>query len=371
MERLLHKQLSYILDVLFVFFAVITVPGVILSLSRISAIGFRPEMYFHIILTFAVIALAVFRKKIPFRVKAVIAVVFLMIIGYSGLFSIGLSSSARLDIAISIALACLFFNLRTGVILGIANSAMFAAIAVMNANGTLNYRIDFNAYNYAAKSWAAATYNFTAMGVVVVLMSGLANQQLRKYLNRLSEKKKQLHKEITQRKIAEENYKRLSRTDPLTELFNRRYFFEKAEEEMVRAVRYGRALSIIMVDADFFKTINDTYGHRAGDFVLKMIAERFHKNLRPVDVACRFGGEEFCILLPETDFAEAVQVAERLRRAVSSETFDFEGTQVELTCSFGVTEKKPDESDISPLISRADEALYNAKDRGRNTITSA
>lgn len=368
MERLLYKQLNNIVDVLLIFFAFVATPGMFLSLSRIPSIGFRPEMLFHVFLSLFVVLIALMRRRIAYRLKSAMIIVSLMVIGYSGLFSIGLSSSGRLDIVISIALACLLFNLKAGLALAAFNILTFIVVALLHVKGVITYSIDFNTYNYTAKAWAAAFFNFTTMGVLVVLLIGQVNQQLRKNFYKTMKKKKQLHKEIIQRQVAEEKYKRLSKTDPLTNLYNRRYFFEKAEEEILRSERYNRKLSLILVDADYFKTVNDTYGHQAGDQVLRELACRFLLNLRPTDIACRFGGEEFSLLLPETGIDEAVQVAERLRAAISNKPVSFKDNRIELTCSFGVTERLQNETDISNMVSRADEALYNAKDKGRNTI---
>lgn len=371
MERLLHKQLNGIINILIVFFALITLPGVAISLSRISVIGFIPEMFFHIALTSFIILLAIYRNSVPYYIKTWTIVIALMIMGYGGFFSIGLSSSGRLDVVIGIAVACLFISLRAGVVLGALNILLFVGVAYLHVNGSVTNNIDYNSYNYAAKSWMAAFYNFSSMGVVIVLLTGLANQQLRHNLKNISDKKNQLHKEILQRKIAEEKYKRLAITDPLTNLYNRRHFFDKASEETIRSERYNRPLSIIMIDADHFKDINDKYGHQAGDHVLTVIAERLVNNLRPSDVPARFGGEEFCLLMPETDIEHALQVAERLRKSISDTPIEYNNNQITLTCSFGVTEKNEDDTDISNLISRADNALYNAKSDGRNTIIKA
>lgn len=371
MERLLRKQLNIITNILILFFAVITLPGVGISLARIPAIGFVPEMYLHIGLATLVIILAISRKHIPYSVKSWIISIALMAMGYGGFFSIGLSSSGRLDVVIGIAVACLFINFRTGLILSIINILLFMLVAYLHVKGYVHQDIDYNTYNYAAKSWIAAFYNFSSMGVVIVLLTGLANQQLRRNLTILSDKKNELHKEIIQRKIAEEKYKKLSITDPLTTLFNRRYLFEKAEEEIARSERYSRSLSIIMIDADHFKSVNDKYGHQAGDFVLKAIAERLLNNLRPSDVLARFGGEEFCLLMPETDLEMALHVAERLRQAIIEAPFIFENHEIRLSCSFGVAEKRDDENKMSSVVNRADQAMYEAKDKGRNQIIQA
>lgn len=370
MDKTLYKQLNKIINILILFFAVIILPGVGISLSRIPAIGIRPEMYFHVVLGIGVLFLAVFRRKVPYKVKAWIGVISFMLVGYSGLFSIGLSSSGRMDIVISIALACLFFDLQTGLVLAVINIIAFIFVAALNIKGLIHFNIDFNVYNHAMKSWIAAFYNYTALGIVAVLMTGLVNQQLRLALKKMYFKKKQLHKEIMRRRVTEEKYKKLSITDPLTELYNRRYLFDKGGDEMLRCDRYNRDLSVIMVDADYFKDINDTYGHKAGDLVLQKIAERLNSNLRPSDISSRFGGEEFCLLLPETDMEEALHVAERLRMSICSEPFAYEDKKIELTCSFGIAARKEGETDFSAVLSRADGALYKSKNKGRNTINT-
>jgi len=366
MDKLFRKYQSYVLDVLILFFTVMVIPGVFISLSRIPAIGFRPEMAVHIFLMTLIFLLAIYRRRISSNVKAIIAITSFMFIGYSGFFSIGLSSSGRLDIVISIAMVTMFFGFRAGIVASAGNTILVALIAYIQVAGYLDNEIDFNVYNYAAKSWFAAIYNFIAMGVVVVLLSGFIDHQLRKNLRKLVTKQKQLRMEVANRKAAEAKYKELSEIDPLTRLFNRRYFFDKAAKELVRSLRYNRNLSLIIVDADHFKNINDSYGHIVGDHVLITLTSIFGATLRPSDIPCRFGGEEFCILLPETDLKEAQMTAERLRSTISSTVFEIEGLR--LTCSFGIASLKESDTEISKLVSRADEALYRAKNSGRNKI---
>ncbi|MEO7992973.1 MAG: diguanylate cyclase [bacterium] len=165
----------------------------------------------------------------------------------------------------------------------------------------------------------------------------------------------------------------LSRIDELTRLFNRRYFFERSREELSRARRFRQPLSLIMSDLDFFKKVNDTYGHQQGDVVLRETAQLFRKHLRSIDVPGRYGGEEYIILLPNTPAEGALMVAERLRQQVAAFAFTpVEGaTPLRCTASFGVatyTEGALD--DIAPLIAAADEALYQAKDQGRNRVVA-
>lgn len=193
---------------------------------------------------------------------------------------------------------------------------------------------------------------------------------------------KELRKEIEVRKItedalrqSEERYRLLSLTDPLTELYNRRHFFHLAEQEVLRACRYHRPLSVIMLDVDFFKAVNDTYGHACGDKVLQSVARTARQSLRSVDVPARYGGEEFVFLLPETDADGGLAIAERLRRQVELTPIEAEEGSIAITGSFGVSAfeemnelKETPDREIEILIDQADQALYAAKSAGRNRV---
>jgi diguanylate cyclase (GGDEF)-like protein len=155
--------------------------------------------------------------------------------------------------------------------------------------------------------------------------------------------------------------------DGLTNLFNYQRFHESLEKEIYRTRRYKLQLSVIFADIDFFKDVNDTYGHLAGDYSLKKIADCLIKTLRESDVAARYGGEEFAFILPETDAEGALLVAERLREDIESMGIDYEGEKIPITMSFGVASLDT-VNDISKnnLIKKADSALYQAKKSGRN-----
>ncbi|HEX5330309.1 diguanylate cyclase [Sulfuricurvum sp.] len=160
-------------------------------------------------------------------------------------------------------------------------------------------------------------------------------------------------------------------SDYLTGLGNRRYFIEQAEEELSRRHRYGGELSLIMFDIDYFKKINDTYGHSVGDLVLQKIADICRTILREIDIIGRIGGEEFAILLPQTDAEEAHHVAERLRIAISEGQIKLEGAQPKFTASFGVVAAGGGFTEIDALLNQADTALYEAKESGRNRVCIA
>jgi diguanylate cyclase (GGDEF)-like protein/PAS domain S-box-containing protein len=161
----------------------------------------------------------------------------------------------------------------------------------------------------------------------------------------------------------------LATTDPLTGLYNRRHFFVLAQREFERTLRYSHALSVVMLDVDNFKRVNDTYGHAAGDQVLRHVSDLCRSALRSVDVLGRYGGEEVVMVLPETSINGAQQVAERLRRSLSHTACAINGLLLPITASLGVaTYDSSDPIDLEALIDRADQALYAAKQRGKNRV---
>ena len=188
-----------------------------------------------------------------------------------------------------------------------------------------------------------------------------------KYVSRLQTLADQAAIAIENAQLFEEMEK-LAITDSLTGLYNRRYFFAFAENEIERSKRYNKHLSIIMMDIDHFKKINDSFGHQVGDQVLKEIADICLAILRKVDVMCRYGGEEFVVLLPETEVADAAHAAERMCTAISSLRLKTEKGDVSVSVSIGVAEMEKSRSSFEKLLAAADKALYSAKETGRNRV---
>jgi len=161
-------------------------------------------------------------------------------------------------------------------------------------------------------------------------------------------------------------------TDPLTNLFNRRYMETQTATLLDNATNRGKDLSILALDVDFFKKVNDTYGHDAGDAVLKELAERFKQNVRNIDLPCRVGGEEFVIVLPDTPINIASKVAERLRRSVSNKPFSVPNQDkgLNITISVGLAALQSPDDTQDQMLKRADQALYEAKEQGRNKVVA-
>ncbi|OMH28390.1 diguanylate cyclase [Motiliproteus sp. MSK22-1] len=162
----------------------------------------------------------------------------------------------------------------------------------------------------------------------------------------------------------------LAISDPLTNVFNRRYFWELVEKELNRARRYNASLSILLLDADHFKQINDTYGHACGDTALCELCNLCREMIRETDIIGRIGGEEFAICLPQTAQEDADALAERIRQAIESSTLESAGQKVTYTVSIGVTELSASDLTADDIIARADSALYSAKAQGRNQVIS-
>jgi diguanylate cyclase (GGDEF)-like protein len=161
----------------------------------------------------------------------------------------------------------------------------------------------------------------------------------------------------------------ISQTDTLTGLFNFRYFLTALETEMERTRRTGLFTSLIMIDLDHFKRVNDTYGHESGNRALLWATKVFQKATRKIDILCRYGGEEFAIILPGTRLSHGMRMAERLRVAMEQAKLELDGDRVALTASFGVyTYKGREDLSVEGLIKRADSFLLEAKARGRNRV---
>lgn len=192
-----------------------------------------------------------------------------------------------------------------------------------------------------------------------------AQQFLAEQLQTLGAKIKTMEVEAEKNRTTLEAHRQKALHDPLTELPNREAYNERASAEVQRWQRYGRPLTIAIFDIDHFKRINDTYGHQAGDRVIKVIGRSIAKRLREVDFFCRYGGEEFVALMPETDSATALSVLEKVRDAIANAAFNYKDQPMSITLSVGLTEFKTNDS-LESAFERADQALYIAKSNGRN-----
>ena len=177
--------------------------------------------------------------------------------------------------------------------------------------------------------------------------------------------------DISERKALETQLQHQASTDSLTQIGNRRYFMTQAEREIGRSRRFNRPLTVMMLDIDHFKAINDKHGHGIGDAVLQGMVKRSNESLRQTDQIARLGGEEFAVLMPETNLIAAVRGAERLRHHLEERPVMAGSVAVPCTVSIGVAELRHEDKTIDDLLRRADEALYRAKNTGRNRVEQA
>lgn len=195
--------------------------------------------------------------------------------------------------------------------------------------------------------------------------SDINQHQLAQQLATLGEKIKLMETEAEQNRSSLEKHRHKALHDPLTELPNREAYNERAVAEVQRWQRYQRPLTIAIFDIDYFKKINDNFGHQAGDRVIKVIGRSIAKRLREVDFFCRYGGEEFVAFMPETDADSALVVLEKLREAIAKAAFNYKNQPMSISISIGLTEFKAGD-DLASAFERADKALYRAKANGRN-----
>jgi diguanylate cyclase (GGDEF)-like protein len=227
--------------------------------------------------------------------------------------------------------------------------------------GTLDPHAVFNRTAEWANPWAWAALHalFVALAGVAGVAAWRLNEQVRERMKATQQQLQAAHDELAA----------LATTDPLTGLANHRAGIGAIEQEIERSRRYHRTFSILFLDLDHFKALNDSSGHRTGDQALKALGELLRRQLRGVDALARWGGEEFVAILPETPREEAREVAERIREAVAK--YPFGDTGVHLTCSIGVAEYPADGTDRSTLLDAADRAMYAAKSLGRNQALCA
>jgi diguanylate cyclase (GGDEF)-like protein len=224
--------------------------------------------------------------------------------------------------------------------------------------------IDSPSLNALTITLRAAAHALESCALYAMLREHLQNLE-----QTVQERTAELETTAMELKISNEKLMKLSDTDPLTRLYNRRFLMKDLERKMLRAKREMESLSLVILDIDHFKKINDTYGHQNGDFVIMTIAEVSLKRMRSHDIVARYGGEEFVIVLPETSLSDAVLIAERLRETVQTTCFPPPMEGLTVTVSLGVSTFPSVKVDcIDSLFRQADKALYRAKRHGRNRV---
>ncbi|HEY6000842.1 MAG TPA: GGDEF domain-containing protein [bacterium] len=244
-------------------------------------------------------------------------------------------------------------SVRESLLIGVPLLVGFAVIAV----GRYGLAADY--------TWPVAMANICDL-VAANAIPALALDMREHYLRSNFELNRRVLADKEELLAAKGEAELLAQTDSLTGVLNRRAVLEHAQGEFVRARRFGHAMSLLMIDADHFKRINDTHGHQAGDEALRSLTSIIRTNLRDVDMLGRIGGEEFVVVLVETSLNQAMDTAERIRRAIASRDIPLRYGGIHLTASLGVVSLADADRELKDLMSRADSALYLAKEGGRN-----
>ncbi|TCS62521.1 diguanylate cyclase (GGDEF)-like protein [Varunaivibrio sulfuroxidans] len=289
------------------------------------------------------------------------------------------------DIFVSVSLA-VFFLVATGLFknasyearvlaLGVCGFCLFLLFDIASAHNFISWRapaLDWGVLYFSAFVVAAFFYRFVRMQREYAALNETFENKVRDRTSTLEKKASALAESNRKESSARARMERLASIDPLTGALNRRAFLERAQHELNRARRYGGGFTLIMMDIDFFKRINDAYGHQAGDDVLKKISALCREACRGSDLFCRYGGEEFLFLLPVSSPYDAVSFAEYLRQSI--EKLEIltrnEKQKISMTASFGVTGHIAEEDEpLEDLIAMADRALYQSKKEGRNRVS--
>lgn len=240
----------------------------------------------------------------------------------------------------------------------VLTSAAFATAGVLCYVRAVYYFLNPGNHPVLSVRWGGSLFFLLVLLTSIVVTIGFQQILLKLASEKLEDAKKALES--------------LSETDPLTGLKNRRYFFHSATKEFARMNRKQTPVTVLMMDIDKFKNINDSYGHHSGDLTLQAVANICTSCIRQdIDIFCRMGGEEFAAILPDTSLAGGYEVAERLRSLIESHVIEHEGHRITMTTSIGVTQVQADDRNIEATLKRADKLLYRAKANGRNRIESA
>lgn len=309
-------------------------------------------------------------KRLKIRNREIeLAVLLALVVGFGGLiffapqsYPAWLSSPSLLLPAI--AWGAVRFGLH-------GSTAITVLIAFMAAAGTTRGYGPFIAGETPA-AIVLAVQEYVLVSVILSLSLGTTFRQLNWATDQLETERRLLEQRVQERteelKEAWELAEKNAMTDGLTGLNNRRAFYRYGSKTFEQAKRYKRLFTVIMIDIDHFKRVNDTYGHAMGDTVLVSVAGSISRVVRSSDVCGRLGGEEFAICLPETSLDEGVALAERLRKSIADIPFYTPEENLVVTASFGIAERADSDETIDDVINRADDALYQAKQKGRNRV---
>jgi diguanylate cyclase (GGDEF)-like protein len=353
MSHLKNKLVDFYFKVFLIF---MTVP-VAFSIYRVVDIGWKPIFIVHILAILSFYIIFTLRKSLHTTFKSLFLVAISYISGLAGLLQFGLLGNGVLLFSIASILSFILLSLRCFKIVVFFTAVTILLIGIFYPDGIIQANIDPIKYLQSPKAWIMKALSYAMLLISILSGVGIVFYTLQVIVDKERGQRDEL-------RHLNERLEHLSITDKLTQIYNRVGIDNSINNELSRLKRYGHSFGIILLDVDYFKKVNDTFGHDVGDLVLKGIAEILKKHTRATDVVGRWGGEEFLIVSPETGREDINKLAELLRSHI--EKHDFNPVD-KVTCSFGTTIANKDD-DINSLLKKADNALYEAKESGRNRV---
>ena len=349
------------------------VPTCLASLLRWPTIGWHWVIGLQAVFTVVLVLVALNRKTIAYPIRAGFLVAAGLSMGFTGMAAFGLLSSSIPLLIIAPIIASFLFDQRVAIATVVISVIGMCSIAIGFVNGYFVLGFDASKFLLLKPAWI----NYVLVALMAMAIPIVANTMVQKHLltalRNSRKKKRELQQMVEERTLELEREKsraeHLARVDELTGLNNRRAFMEQAELMHSQALRHNHCYVVLMIDIDFFKKINDTWGHWCGDAVLCMFGFFIGNSFRSSDVVGRIGGEEFVVLLPETRIEEAMSLAEKLREKVELSGLHLPDALVKYTCSIGVAELDSLTTTLEAVIGHADTALFAAKEAGRNRVS--
>ncbi len=375
----LRQVRSRICDLVLLASAVLAIPAVTASVYRSVNVGWLWVMGLHIAAAVFLWVLFIGRKSIPYRLRAGAVVSLFLIVGLAGFWKFGMIAGANPMLLVAPIFATVLFGKRLGIVFAVAMVSVMIVTAYSFVFGGRVLEIDLSVSETYLPAWVTYMLTVVLAVSVSILAISMSNGYLasaliesRKSQNALSHLNRDLENQISERtlelQIAKSKAEQQARTDVLTGLNNRRAFFEYAEAIAAQSRRYDHAYVIAMIDIDHFKSVNDRWGHEAGDEALVTVGRVISEGLRETDVIGRIGGEEFAVILPETAVEEGLLLAERLRAAIEATVIPSPKADIKLTISIGVASLDNHNRALEQVVADADAALYLAKEAGRNRV---
>lgn len=353
-------------------FSIIGVPTLFLIFSQIKMTNPQSNLLIDIVLIFTIYMATFFRKHLTVAQRAWIIIIVSYIAGASTLATLANGDAGWAFLCLATVLSAVLLDTVFTIFIFAVCSITILLFGWGYTSNSLSLAVDLNSYNLQWDTWFKALIDYIIISTCTVSAFYFLNKALlqsffelkkhnRVLENRVRKRTKELEKE---KQKAEE----LARTDFLTGLNNRRAFFEFAELINEEAKRYENEYSIVMIDLDYFKQINDTFGHKIGDIALQRAANCIKEISRACDVSARVGGEEFVILFPQTNLEQVQVFVKRLQDQINSTSINIEDKELCFTASYGVASSSENIKSIETILSHADSALYRAKNSGRNQI---